>query len=249
MSPEQEYKAMLENLTSTQARCTELLEETRTLKRKLANAEQESECAENMRDASDQALWYLESRVKDYPVLKVLLKQARQPAALTEVAGVDQATLDSWAERARKEGPFSPLEPVVWADEASPFTGSQVKTLLEENERLLKVDEAARRVLIRWDGPGTSPMILLRDALRRNTEGTGDTPQLQTEGVLARTSESAEIIGPPDSDCDHWRWANAPGLGPICQDCGDECDPPINIRPMTTDECVRHNERRRTAKP
>lgn len=30
----------------------------------------------------------------------------------------------------------TPREPVVWADEASPFTGAQVKTLLDENERL-----------------------------------------------------------------------------------------------------------------
>lgn len=28
------------------------------------------------------------------------------------------------------------LEPVVWADETSPFTGPQVKALLDENEKL-----------------------------------------------------------------------------------------------------------------
>ncbi len=27
-------------------------------------------------------------------------------------------------------------EPIVWADDASPFTGKQVKDLLDENERL-----------------------------------------------------------------------------------------------------------------
>lgn len=32
-----------------------------------------------------------------------------------------------------------------------------------------------------------------------NPGGTGDTPRVQTEGVLARTPASAEIIGPPDS--------------------------------------------------
>jgi len=34
-------------------------------------------------------------------------------------------------------------EPVVWADEATPFTGPEVKELLEENEALRKVASAA----------------------------------------------------------------------------------------------------------
>lgn len=38
-------------------------------------------------------------------------------------------------------------EPVVWADEASPFTGAQVKALLVENEKLRTVAKAAGEYL------------------------------------------------------------------------------------------------------
>jgi len=34
------------------------------------------------------------------------------------------------------KAPPSPREPVVWADDVSPFTGDQVKALLDENEKL-----------------------------------------------------------------------------------------------------------------
>lgn len=37
--------------------------------------------------------------------------------------------------------------PVVWADEASPFTGPQVKALLEENERLRAANPEPARIL------------------------------------------------------------------------------------------------------
>jgi hypothetical protein len=52
-----ERDAYLDNLTTTQARCTELLEEVRRLRGQFA---------------------YLESRVEDYPILSVLLKGDKQ---------------------------------------------------------------------------------------------------------------------------------------------------------------------------
>ena len=43
-------------------------------------------------------------------------------------------------------------EPIVWADEASPFTGDQVLSLLRENDRLRKMNrrllEACKREII-----------------------------------------------------------------------------------------------------
>lgn len=48
-----------------------------------------------------------------------------------------------------RESPTREL--VVWADEASPFTGPQVKALLEENEALRKVAEAAKNWRRAWN--------------------------------------------------------------------------------------------------
>lgn len=42
-------------------------------------------------------------------------------------------------------------EPTVWADAASPFTGSQVADLLRENERLRDVALAAMVLLAAYD--------------------------------------------------------------------------------------------------
>lgn len=45
-------------------------------------------------------------------------------------------------------------EPVVWADEASPFTGPQVKALLVENEKLRAAAEAAAPTFNHTRGDG-----------------------------------------------------------------------------------------------
>jgi hypothetical protein len=60
-----EYWAMLDNLTATQTRCTELLEEVRRLRAEVRRHEHVER--------------YLEERgAHDYPIVKILLKTARE---------------------------------------------------------------------------------------------------------------------------------------------------------------------------
>lgn len=67
------------------------------------------------------------------------LRRALELIALPGSTGVTLIAKDALASRSPDF--FSGRDPVVWADDASPFTGVQVKALLDENQRFRDVLE------------------------------------------------------------------------------------------------------------
>lgn len=87
---------------------------------------------------------------------------------------------ETWA---RKMSEQRSSEAVVWADEATPFTGPQVKALLEENERLKLMVLAAR-------GNRREAHALLVRATRV-LEGKSEGPEKRSGGRVRRSATTA----------------------------------------------------------
>lgn len=95
-------------------------------------------------------------------------------------------------------------EPVVWADDASPFTGPQVKALLDENERLRKPPQLVRYAVWRHREANT-PELVAAFRHRDHAEQWAQKMYATSEREAARLDDDASVQGreprTADSSC------------------------------------------------